>query len=643
MKGFLFFKRHLILLSTCLLAVGVIVPIAAFANSSTHAGGSPNGGGATSTSKVGQASGLSLSPFAVKKLSGGTTVVVHDGDQLLEGTTDTNVLSGFTVHAGDVAKTTWVVADGQCGTDSAPLPCVNGRPTNVGSGDTAGFTGGHSSLTIGPDAFRGHDRCPWGPDTCLWDTLTTNVTPYVAPGDTSVKTTVTSGNPSSFSYDCLNHIAQVFSTGPKAAAASEGYVAAGVGLRNQGSGHINLSGIPAHSRIVQALLYWTTLNPSNPGGAMNLNGKPIKSTLINGDQADPCWNAGTTWTFRSDVTAQVASAGGNGTYKLSGYPTGSTSGLNPWDNASLLPMAEGASLIVIYSSAKWGVDSFNRITTNFYNQIATTFGQPDFFGRKIGDAHTAFVKDSKTGNPCLHDPQQKYTTMNAAEVQTAHNLGLAVLPFYFSFPTLSAYDDAPGKNGIPQEKWHCGEKYAKAIIAFARSAPGFDIKKGTAIFVDIENTDKHGTPVVTDADFIQGWFDTFNTTWTYTSPYDGSTKTYQAGYYKAGYYANTRPSSSNFATQFCVAVNKEAAIGTHSSIWTTQPNKATLSSTNPLPKVSKKANAPTYTPLTVSCPPPTERIPTPAAWQYAINSLSNPYSINVDIDEALPDLPLWHP
>ena len=50
----------------------------------------------------------------------------------------------------------------------------------------------------GPDAF-------FGADGAFWDTLTIDVSPLVAPGDTSATAEITSGT------DCLGWIAQVFS------------------------------------------------------------------------------------------------------------------------------------------------------------------------------------------------------------------------------------------------------------------------------------------------------------------------------------------------------------------------------------------------------------------------------------------------
>ncbi len=298
------------------------------------------GGGGLS---AGSASSLDppLSPFTSLSLAspGGTIdAVVYDGNEFLAGSSVTTPMGGFgTAAAGDIAKTTYVVVDGQCG-NAAPNGCT-GVPTG-GSGDTLSFTGGAGTLTDGPDAFKGSDPCPWGPDTCLWDTRNFDVSAEVAPGDTSVSVTVTSGN-SADGTDCINHEAQVFARGPAAAWADAGYVAAGAGLRNQGSGTITISGIPAGSTVKKAYLFWNILNPTDPGGAMMVNATSTPGTLV-APGGDPCWDSGS-WAYEADVTLVVT---GNGSYTVLGYPTGSTSGLDPWHNPSPTPIMEGASLIV---------------------------------------------------------------------------------------------------------------------------------------------------------------------------------------------------------------------------------------------------------------------------------------------------------
>ncbi len=277
-------------------------------------------------------------------VGGDIDAVLYDGNIDLQNATATTTLTGFTTPATPpyLASTTYIVVDGQCG-PTAPNGCF-GRAT-VGSGDRATFTGSLGTFTDPPDAFKGSDGCPWGRDTCLWDTKNTFlVTPFLAPGDMSATVSVTSALDAQNTYDCINHEAQVFAVGPTLAWGFGGYVASGRGLRNQGSGILTLAGIPPTATVVEADLYWNILNPSNPGAAMTLNGNPVRGRMYQqGD--DPCWGAGSSWAFRADVTPFVT---GNGAYTVSGYPTGSTTGLNPWDSPTPNPKMEGATLIVFF-------------------------------------------------------------------------------------------------------------------------------------------------------------------------------------------------------------------------------------------------------------------------------------------------------
>ena len=276
-------------------------------------------------------------------VGGDIDAVLYNGNTLVTSDTVMTTLTGFTVPSTPpfTAKTTYVGVDGQCGFAS-PNGCV-GRQTG-GSGDTLTFKGSGSLLTFsnGPDAFKGSDGCPWGADTCLWDTRNFDVTGFVVPGSTSADVEVTSGAAID-GTDCINHEAQAFAVGPSLAWGFGGYVAGGKGLRNQGSGVVTIAGIPPTATVVEADLYWNILNGSDPGGAMNFNGNPIVGTMFQ-KGGDPCWNNGS-WAFRADVTPYVT---GNGVYMLSGYPTGSTSGTDPWTTPSPDPKMEGATLIVFF-------------------------------------------------------------------------------------------------------------------------------------------------------------------------------------------------------------------------------------------------------------------------------------------------------
>lgn len=144
-----------------------------------------------------------------------------------------------------------------------------------------------------------------------------------------------------------------------------GYVAAGTAMRNRGYGTIELTGIPAGSKIVAAYLYWDVLANfasdslargrimPDPGGVFGRIpssglplGFPIQGTPI-GTGGDPCWGNMHNFAYRADVKKLVF---GNGRYQLSGFASGVTDGRDPWIQGSQAPMLEGASLVVIYSN-----------------------------------------------------------------------------------------------------------------------------------------------------------------------------------------------------------------------------------------------------------------------------------------------------
>ena len=253
--------------------------------------------------------------------------VVYDGANtaVTAGGTLSQPLAGFTVPAAPfTAKTTAVVADGQVG------------------GNAFNFAGSGPALNDA-NAFPGTGPCPAGWSFgCLWDTRSYDVSSTLAAGDTAATAKITTGE------DCVTWVAQALATGPTAAFANAGYAAAGVGLRDQGSGTITLAGIPAGAYIARAYLFWSIINPSDPGGAMSINGHAAVSQLA-GTDVSPCWPAPgssqTIFDYSANVTPFVT---GNGAYTLSGYPTGLTGGQDPWANMNASPFMEGASLVVFF-------------------------------------------------------------------------------------------------------------------------------------------------------------------------------------------------------------------------------------------------------------------------------------------------------
>lgn len=142
-----------------------------------------------------------------------------------------------------------------------------------------------------------------------------------------------------------------------------GYVAAGVAMRNLGSGTIHLTGIPSGSTIEGAYLLWDVIATSEASdlGTGNFNGHNITGTLIATGKS-PCWGTQKVefnhsfWaTVTNDLTTGdyvVASSTYNRTYVLRGFASGTTSGKTPLDTTtSPFPELEGATLVVIYASS----------------------------------------------------------------------------------------------------------------------------------------------------------------------------------------------------------------------------------------------------------------------------------------------------
>ena len=132
------------------------------------------------------------------------TVQIAEGATETPGDTASATLDGFTVGAKASASTTYIVADGQ-------MP-----------GNTASFAG----TTLPGVSFPGNDpqAVPHYSQGNLWDTVTTDVSSYLSPGDTSATIGVTGGQ------DCLVWVGQVLSVSTGAVLAFGDSIAAGYGL-----------------------------------------------------------------------------------------------------------------------------------------------------------------------------------------------------------------------------------------------------------------------------------------------------------------------------------------------------------------------------------------------------------------------------
>jgi hypothetical protein len=334
-----------------------------------------------------------LTPFASVPLTtpaGTIQSTIFDGANTQ--TTGGTISQTFTIPAASTTtKTTVVMSDGQ-------LP--GNAFTLKGSGPT--FSD--------PNAFPGSDPHPAGWSFGgLWDTKNYDVSSTLLPGDTAAAGTASGGGD-----DCLTWVAQVFASGPAAAFTNAGYVAAGVGLRDQGSGTINIAGIPAGSYIARAYLYWAIVNNGDPGGAMKINGNTTTSSL-DGSDVSPCWPPPTIFSYSANVTPFVT---GNGSYTLSGYPTGLTGGQDPWANMDAAPEMEGASLVIFYGQMTANGTPINAVEGAPFSGQVATFTEPD--ASAPASQFTASINwgDSSTSTGTVSGPVGGPFTVNGTHTYT---------------------------------------------------------------------------------------------------------------------------------------------------------------------------------------------------------------------------------
>lgn len=130
------------------------------------------------------------------------------------------------------------------------------------------------------------------------------------------------------------------------------HAAAGAGTRNTGYGTIRLRGIPAGAQIFRAYLYWGQIQQAPFNGTATFQGSAVTGTLI-GSTTEPCWNSSGTFAAYRAVVTSLMQPGINGDYLVSGLPSSSTDGSDPWSPVNTtLPLSEGASLVVIYAHSQ---------------------------------------------------------------------------------------------------------------------------------------------------------------------------------------------------------------------------------------------------------------------------------------------------
>lgn len=126
-----------------------------------------------------------------------------------------------------------------------------------------------------------------------------------------------------------------------------GHVANGTGTRNAGYGKIRMRSAPAGAVRVGAFLYWGTIQTAPPPTQTILfNGVNVTGRLIGTGQS--CWCGGVFAAYRASVVALVNPAI-NGDYSVANMPSAITNGSDPWNSPCMLPLSQGASLVVAYA------------------------------------------------------------------------------------------------------------------------------------------------------------------------------------------------------------------------------------------------------------------------------------------------------
>lgn len=187
---------------------------------------------------------------------------------------------------------------------------------------------------------------------------------------------------------------------PRGTFTTSRYDTGGVSLRNQKYGTITIGSIPPDSAVVKAYLYWMWASlPAPVAGLHNqvifkridpaLGPTVIVTGVAVGSGADPCWLGNSNYVYRADVTSQVAGVGlsGGGVYLVGLKPgsAGSFDRSDPWGPpGAIAPLAEGASLVVIYKNDKEAMGTVRIYDVGLAGNMFSTALSYNLVGLPIG-------------------------------------------------------------------------------------------------------------------------------------------------------------------------------------------------------------------------------------------------------------------
>lgn len=145
------------------------------------------------------------------------------------------------------------------------------------------------------------------------------------------------------------------------------HVVIGAGLRNAGHGTLRLRGVPSGSTLVAAYLYLGLIeSPATQGlpiPGFGFAGHEVALDFVAG-RGEHCWESapgtllpGVATLYRANVTGLLDPVDINGDYAVFGAPSGTLDRSDPFDCQAgicspTLPLAQGASLVVIYRNRR---------------------------------------------------------------------------------------------------------------------------------------------------------------------------------------------------------------------------------------------------------------------------------------------------
>jgi hypothetical protein len=259
------------------------------------------------------------------------------------------------------------------------------------------------------------------------------------------------------------------------------HVANGVGTRDAGYGTIRTRGVPPGSVRVGAYLYWGTIQTAPPPTQTILfKGVPVTGRLIG--TGPSCWSCGGTFgAYRASVISLV-NPGINGDYLVSRMPSAITNGSDPWNSPCMLPLSEGASLVVAYAHSSIpptarlyindGAAFFAAGSINIFNPLPMPV--PPYkqlkHTRLGGDGQVVRSAGTLTNVPV---PNGTFSTLPITNERTF--LGPALTQIKGPGSPFNGDSDWNGDDGVPlNQLWDTHtDSFSKALIPFG--APSYNV------------------------------------------------------------------------------------------------------------------------------------------------------------------------